>query len=163
MPALFDNFKQHIVPLEGDTATNISGDVGGLTKYGISQESYPRLDIADLTYDEACAIYEHDFWIHYGLSRINSQLIANKLMSFLMNMNPFSAIQCVQRAVNRCGSDIPTDGILGINTINAINLAPQPWLLDRFRIEGALFYNYRVSVDKSQLKFLNGWIKRALS
>lgn len=37
-------------------------DPGGETKYGISRRSYPNLDIARLTREDAVAIYERDFW-----------------------------------------------------------------------------------------------------
>ena len=42
-------------------------DAGGMTKYGISQRSYPTLDIKDLSRDEAIAIYFRDFWQKYKL------------------------------------------------------------------------------------------------
>lgn len=162
MPSSFANFKQFIIPLEGQKLTNISGDDGGLTKYGITKKTYPNLDIANLTFEQACDIYETDFWKHYGLNRIDSQPVANKLMSFLMNMNPFSAVRCIQKAINQCGGNIPEDGILSQGTVSLINRVQSGWLLDRFRIEGALFYTYRVRVDKTDLKFLEGWINRAL-
>jgi lysozyme family protein len=37
-------------------------DPGGATKFGISQKSYPDLNILDLTLDEAKAIYRRDYW-----------------------------------------------------------------------------------------------------
>lgn len=38
------------------------GDPGGETKYGISKRSYPHLDIANLTLDQARDIYRLDYW-----------------------------------------------------------------------------------------------------
>lgn len=38
-------------------------DSGGPTKYGISQRSYPTLDIKNLTLDQAKAIYYEDYWL----------------------------------------------------------------------------------------------------
>lgn len=43
---------------EGEFTT----DSGGLTKYGISQKSYPDLDIANLTLEQAKEIYKRDYW-----------------------------------------------------------------------------------------------------
>ena len=37
-------------------------DPGGETKYGISKRAYPALDIANLTLDQAKAIYRKDYW-----------------------------------------------------------------------------------------------------
>ncbi len=37
-------------------------DRGGKTNYGISQRQYPDLDIANLTEEQAIAIYRRDYW-----------------------------------------------------------------------------------------------------
>ena len=37
-------------------------DPGGLTKYGISQRSYPDLNIAALTKETVVALYRRDYW-----------------------------------------------------------------------------------------------------
>lgn len=162
MPAIFEKFKPLIITLEGEKLTNIKGDHGGLTKYGISQASYPDVDISSLTFDGACVIWERDYWNHYGLSRIESQKIADKVMSYLMNENPYSAVRNIQRAINYCGGNVVNDGQLGSRTIEAINSLPEGWLLDRIRIEGVAYYVFKVKVDKSQLEFLEGWCNRAL-
>jgi lysozyme family protein len=41
---------------------NDPNDPGGETKFGISKRSYPNLDIANLTVDDAQAIYQRDYW-----------------------------------------------------------------------------------------------------
>jgi lysozyme family protein len=41
---------------------NHSQDPGGETKYGISKRQYPGLHIAELTLDDAKAIYKRDYW-----------------------------------------------------------------------------------------------------
>ena len=38
------------------------GDPGGLTKYGISQRAFPKVDIRNLTRDAAVEIYRCDYW-----------------------------------------------------------------------------------------------------
>lgn len=40
----------------------LTTDSGGLTKYGISQNSYPDLDIANLTLEQVKEIYKRDYW-----------------------------------------------------------------------------------------------------
>ena len=49
-----------IVELEGGYVNHPS-DPGGETKYGISKRAYPDLDIANLTVEDACKIYERDY------------------------------------------------------------------------------------------------------
>ena len=41
-------------------------DPGGRTRWGISQRAYPDLDIANLTKDQARAIYKKDYWDKVG-------------------------------------------------------------------------------------------------
>lgn len=163
MTAIFQLFKPLLIPLEGDELTDTTDDHGGLTRYGISQVAHPEVDVANLTLDGAFDWYEQNYWDHYQLSRIGSQDIANKLMSLLINMNPATAIRCLQRAIVHCsGTVLVDDGLLGEDTIRMLNALDPNWILDRFRIEGALFYISRVKADPSQLKFLRGWCNRAL-
>lgn len=41
-------------------------DPGGETKFGISKRAYPNLDIANLTLEDARAIYQRDYWERCG-------------------------------------------------------------------------------------------------
>ena len=161
MPVSFDSFKPLLVPAEGGYG-NAANDPGGETKYGISKHSYPNVDIKNLTLDDAFVILKRDFWDHYGMDRFISQDLANKMFLALINENPYSAIRCFQRAINHCGGNIIEDGLMGVKTISCGNSLPQGWLLDRFRIEEALFYCFRVTVSPSQMNDLHGWINRAL-
>src|SRR5574340_333023 len=45
------------------------GELRG-TKYGISAKSYPALDIANLTEDQAQAIYYADYWMAHKLDQL---------------------------------------------------------------------------------------------
>lgn len=54
----FDRDIEFVLKWEGDLTT----DSGGLTRWGISQKSYPDLDIANLTLEQAKAIYKEDYW-----------------------------------------------------------------------------------------------------
>jgi lysozyme family protein len=42
--------------------SNDKNDPGGATKFGISQRSYPNVDIKNLTIDQAKAILRADYW-----------------------------------------------------------------------------------------------------
>ena len=162
MTATFEKFKPLLIPLEGDKLTNIPEDSGGLTRYGISQVMHPEIDVANLTLDKAYNRYEKNYRNLYKLNAIDSQDIANKLMSFLINMNPNTAIKILQHAINHCGGNVVEDGVFGVATTTYVNTLSPMWLLDRFRIEGALFYLRIVKEKPSQIKFLVGWCKRAL-
>lgn len=53
-----------------DKAARI-GDPGGETKWGIAKNTYPHLDIAMLTRDDAIAIYFRDYWLTTRTSNTN--------------------------------------------------------------------------------------------
>ena len=50
-----------LLELEGGYV-NHESDPGGATRYGISQRSYPNLDIENLTKAQAISIYRRDYW-----------------------------------------------------------------------------------------------------
>lgn len=57
----FDSAFAIVVNHEGGYVNN-PADPGGETKYGISKRAYPTLDIANLTLEDAKAIYKRDYW-----------------------------------------------------------------------------------------------------
>jgi hypothetical protein len=60
-------------------------DPGGLTNFGISQRSYPNVDIRNLTADDAKAIYKRDYWFPIGGDAISNQSLANAALDFAVN------------------------------------------------------------------------------
>lgn len=54
-----------VLSVEGGLVNN-PADPGGLTKYGISQRSYPDLDIRNLSIEDAKEIYFRDYWTPAG-------------------------------------------------------------------------------------------------
>lgn len=57
----FETAVTQILKYEGGYVNDPS-DPGGETNFGISKRSYPTLDIANLTVDDAKAIYKRDYW-----------------------------------------------------------------------------------------------------
>jgi len=49
-------------------------DPGGETNFGISKKAYPDLDIKELTFEEAKAIYKRDYWDKLKCDEIASGL-----------------------------------------------------------------------------------------
>lgn len=49
-------------------------DPGGETNFGISKRSYPNLDIANLTIDDAKNIYQRDYWNTMGCNELSYPL-----------------------------------------------------------------------------------------
>lgn len=138
-------------------------DPGGETKYGISKRSYPHLDIANLTREDAIAIYYRDWWQRYGYGRLQDEAIATKLLDMAVNMGPATAHRLLQEVLVFLGYDIAVDGIIGPQTVGATNKADPKRLLQLLRWRAAEHY-YRIAAQRTQSQaFLMGWLKRAYS
>jgi lysozyme family protein len=131
--------------LEG-VYSNDPNDPGGETKYGISEKSYPHLDIKNLTIEDAENIYLNDWWNKYNYGAINDQSVAEKLLSFSINMGSVGAHICIQRSIRAAtGNDVilSADGIFGPKTISAVNSSDAKMLLAALRSEAACHYRMR--------------------
>lgn len=158
----FIETKDLLVLREGEY-DNDPNDPGRETHWGISKRSYPKLDIKNLKFEDACNILELDYWNKYRLSEINYQLSANKLFFAFINLNPYSVARAAQNAINACNGTVPVDSIFGTKTISALNRIHQGWFIDRFSIELCEIYLGRVEQNKKLIEYLDGWIKRAFA
>src|SRR5690606_7079344 len=141
---------------------NDPDDPGGETKWGISRRSYPELDIANLTREDAIAIYYRDWWRRYKYDLIEDATVAAKVLDLSVNMGPSAAHKCLQRALHACGRrDVTIDGIIGPQTLGAVNSANPLMLLAALRAEAAAYYRALAQADPKRQKFLNGWLNRA--
>ena len=140
-----------LVLAEEGGLSNHAADPGGLTHYGISQRSYPTLDIAGLTLDDAKALYRRDYWqlLHGDQLPPGLDLL---LLDCAINQGPVTAIKLLQRALR-----IRDDGRIGPETLNAAEAA-MPGLLDTFAAERALRYE----LNPNEATFGRGWYRRLL-
>lgn len=144
----------------GATITEIAGDAGGLTKYGISQRAYPTADIRNLTEQQARDIYKRDYWDRVCGDRINSQPVAEAIFDFAVNAGAVTASKLTQMAI---GNTRP-DGVMGANTVAQLNAAinrPEDFIAS-YTLLKITRYAAICNKDKTQTKFLLGWINRAL-
>jgi lysozyme family protein len=101
-------------------------DPGGATKYGISKRSYPMLDIAALTLDDAKTIYRRDFWGPAGCDAVPDALKFD-LFDTAVHSGVGTAVRMLQRVVGETA-----DGILGPRTLQAVQSMTAPRLVARF-------------------------------
>lgn len=141
-------------------------DHGGETKYGISKASYPNRDIANLTLEDAKAIYYVDFWHQLRLDEITDYQIALEIFDTAVNCGVNTAVIIAQKALSFLGTKTATDGIMGSRTIDALNAwaSRDPEALHK-ALNGYQFMHYEriVMNNPSQLKFARGWLKRIQS
>lgn len=129
-------------------------DKGKATNFGISQASYPKLDIKDLTRDGAIAIYKRDFW---KFENIIDQQVATKVFDAFVNMGRY-AIIILQRLVLKATTP---DGDFGPETSDAVNRTDANGLLTQYRSALAQHYEDIVAKNPQDEKFLEGWLRRA--
>jgi lysozyme family protein len=150
------HFYKAILPVlkhEGGFVDN-PNDPGGATKWGISQRTYPLLDIRALTEQDAIAIYKRDFWA-FQYDRM-PYVVAAKVFDMAVNMGAKTAAKILQRAV-----EVVADGIIGPATIKAIESADEAVLLGNITLEQLKYYKAVVKNKPTTAVFMAGWTKRA--
>lgn len=93
-----------------------AGELKG-TKYGIAANTYPTLDIRNLSYAQACGIYKRDFWVALRCDTLPF-VVAFQLLDGAVNSGPRQAVRWLQRAVG-----VADDGLIGNVTLDAVRKA----------------------------------------
>lgn len=136
----FDVFIRRILSHEGGYSTdpkdpgNYTGGrvgVGALkgTKFGIAANTYPTLDIKNLTWDMAAALYRRDFWDASKAGQL-PPAVGFQLLDGAVNSGVRRATQWLQRAAR-----VADDGILGPVSLAAIRATDPNDLVFRFLAE----------------------------
>ncbi len=156
----FEKAFRYLITNEGGFS-NVSGDPGGKTKYGISQRSYPHLNIEKLTLEDAKKIYYKDFWLKGKCEEIEYELLAMQVFDFSVNLGIRASTVAVQRGLKCQGINVSEDGVWGIETHSSVKKSDQRLLLASLKSEVAGYYRLLAFKNPSFNKFLNGWLKRA--
>ncbi len=121
----FPDCIAHVLAAEGGLVNNPK-DPGGVTKFGISQRSYPALDIRALSLDEAKAIYQRDYWDKVQGEALPAGLDL-LLLDHAVNAGPARAVRLLQHLVG-----VPEDGLMGPVTLAEVAIADPQDLIARF-------------------------------
>ncbi len=146
----FDQAFDRLLGNEGGYC-NSPNDPGGETNWGISKRSYPCVEIAHLTRDDAKAIYLRDFWQRGRMDALPPAL-AFQAFDAAVNHGIQTAICLVQRAAG-----VTDDGHIGPVTLAALTGKSTTDLLMQFIAERLLFWT-ELSTWPS---FGRGWARRA--
>jgi lysozyme family protein len=147
----FEWCVKQVLDAEGNaTVTNDPDDPGGLTKFGISQRAYPLLDIANLTRDEAVAIYARDYW-QAAHCVFLPEPIDFYVFDSAVNQGAGYAVRQLQEVLG-----VSVDGVFGRRTRAAVNDADRHELGALFMAERALDYAALAKFSK----YGRGWLKR---
>ena len=172
---MLTNFEEIItetIRLEGGSKVHtVKGDPGGTTAFGLSQRTYPALDMHKVTLEDAVGIYKTDFWDTKALQfdKWPDQL-KHIAFDFAVNGGPANSVRCAQKSANFAtryldldckplsGEKCAVDGRVGPNTFHAIQNIPQG-LFRKFRWE---YYENIMKKNPTLEKFRKGWMQRVL-
>lgn len=157
-------FEATMLAEGGYKLTNDPVDRGGQTYAGISRRANPRwtgwpfIDAGDRPPASMVrAYYLQNYWDVLRLSEIDSQKVANSLYGSAVNSGAKTAAKLAQLVVGAT-----PDGVLGPVTLGLINATAPEVFIAQFTIAKIARYRDIVTKDRSQTKYLLGWINRAL-
>lgn len=148
----------------GYTLHEVKGDRGGMTYAGIARKFWPAwpgwaaIDRGDVP---ATALvrdfYAAQFWLPLRGDDIKAQESAEALYDFAVNAGVKVAVKLAQLVVGTT-----PDGALGPRTLDALNALPAPAFVTKYAIAKVARYAEICNRDRSQSKFLLGWINRTV-
>jgi len=160
-------FEKTIANEGGYILHEVSGDKGGLTYAGIAENYHPDWEGWQLLKNDpdspkiepmVRSFYKKQFWDKVKGDDIASQKIADSLFDFSVNTGVRTASKLAQIVVNAAA-----DGIIGRNSTAALNKFSEELFISNYALAKIARYAKIVTKDKSQKKFLLGWVNRTLA
>lgn len=151
----FDKLFEELILHEGTALTDDPDDRGGLTKFGISKEANPDIDVANLTLDKAKEIYKERYWNKFKIGDMPEQYRRDVFMN-VVNSGP-AFIEDMQSALG-----VGVDGIVGKQTLGALKKQKGTDLSSALFDAQVSRYIRLAKEDPSQRKYLNGWMNRVV-
>lgn len=146
----FDQAFDRLIGHEGGYV-NHPADPGGETNWGISKASYPKLDIKNLTREQAKEIYLRDYWKAFGADQYDAA-IGFQIFDAAVNHRPEDVAKMLQRAAG-----VTVDGQIGAKTIAAVRASDKNDMVIRF-----IAYRIKFWTDlNTWATFGRGWARRA--
>lgn len=160
-------FKQTIENGGGFKLHKVEGDSGGWTYAEIAENFHP--DWPGWAILRECGeddprltpmvreFYIQKYWNKMNGDQICSQETAASIFDFGVNAGLRTSVKLAQRVVG-----VISDGIVGPKTLAALNAVDGELFAYKFTIVKIFRYAAIVNNNRSQLKFLLGWINRSL-
>lgn len=166
--ANFDLYFQTLMLHEGGYVFNPK-DPGGETKYGITDSLDGKTDrlvdtdedgkgdvsVKNLTQEQAKKIYKRRFWDKIKADDINSQSVAEILFDWGVNSGAGLASRKIQSIVG-----VEVDGVVGKDTIKAINSKDAKTLFEQIKELRKSFYRNLIISNPKLKTFEKGWNNR---
>jgi lysozyme family protein len=156
----FNRAFEWILEAEGVDADD-PDDLGGRTRFGISQRFHPNINVADLTLDEARQIYLEEYWQPIRGDEL-PELLGIVVFDGAVQHDPVDAARFLQQALH---ARLKTNGVIGPKTLAAATAAARhPKTLKetivRYLAIRTAYYTRRVALRPKDEKHFNGWICR---
>ena len=157
-------FERMIHDEGGYVLHNVPGDRGGQTYAGIARKmnpNWPGWSVIDAGNTPSAQLvhdfYRANFWEDIKGDQITNQSVASDIFNFYVNTGRPAKV-LAQLVVGAT-----PDGAFGPRTIAAINAADPEKFILAYALAKITRYRDIVTRDRSQLKFLLGWINRTLN
>jgi lysozyme family protein len=175
----FDELFVGVIKHEGFYA-NVTGDRGGETYMGVARNLHPKwsgwgiidsykaaigeikrnhkIDNPELT-QLVKDFYKKAFYDKYNIESINNGSLQEIIFDWCVNSGNWGS-RGVQRVLNQFfNADLKMDGIIGKQTLSAINNGEHKALFDAIKMARIRYY-YSIAKRGENYKFLKGWLKR---
>ena len=164
---MFEEIVSKTIKHEGGYVDH-PNDRGGKTKYGITETVARNYGyegrMQDLSKETAKEIYRQEFWDKVKADEFDEE-IAYVLFDTAVNMGAGRAVMLLQETYNRVTPDnnISVDGIVGPETIGAVNQADREHILLGYIAGRTQRYFDIVDNNDSQKVFIRGWLSRMIT
>lgn len=146
-----------VIRREG-SSTNDPNDRGRRTSFGISERANPAAWAdGNVTEEEARAIYEAKYLVGPGWNKLKNEKLRATCVDWSVTSGPQLVIMALQGVV-----ETTPDGILGPLTVVAVNAADARLVNNQMVAAHVKMIGRLVQKRPEQLKFLSGWLARAL-
>ena len=154
---------------EGSGFTDDPVDSGGATKAGITKRWYEVFmncqisldDFKNLSMDAIKSFYQAAYWQQLKCDKFTDRNVATAIFDSAVLYGIPTVGLMVQRAAISCGVPLDTDGILGQESVNAVNSISVGTFLNSFCAQVLGHIQYLVGMYPKNKKFQEGWINRA--
>lgn len=166
----FDAAFDFLMQLEGGFKLHeVAGDRGGQTYAGIARRFNPDwsgwsyIDRGETPPVEVVKdFYFHRYWKPCQCDKFAAPVDCS-VFCCAVNMGTKKAAILLQSALKYLGKPLAADGVIGDKTIRAAQELDAKAILSAFTVAKVARYYLIVSRDRSQQRFLLGWISRALA
>ena len=157
-------FERAILAEGGYQLHQVKGDTGGMTYAGIARAKNPQwsgwfwIDQGETPPSQLVRdFYRAGWWDPIQGDQIRDQEVAYMVYSFATNAGLKTAIRLLQVVVGAT-----PDGVMGPKTIEALNAMEPRLFMALYALARIARYRDIVMRDRSQGRFLLGWINRTL-